>query len=103
MTRRLLINHKTVYEYDDAVPYSLLQLRLMPMDRPGQQIEDWRLDIEGGKIQVQYKDHHDNHLALVSLTPGTHQVVITCHGAVNVQDTQGVIGRHSGPALRTDR
>ena len=34
MTHQLLINHKTVYDYDAAVPYSLLQLRLMPMDRP---------------------------------------------------------------------
>jgi transglutaminase-like putative cysteine protease len=98
MTHRLLINHKTVYDYDAAVPYSLLQLRLTPRDRPGQQIEDWCLDIEGGKIQVQYKDHNDNHLTLVSLNPGTDQVVITCQGAVDVQDTQGVIGRHSGPA-----
>jgi transglutaminase-like putative cysteine protease len=98
MTHQLFIDHKTIYNYDAAVPYSLLQLRLMPMDRPGQKIEDWRLDIEGGKIQVEYKDHHQNQLTLVSLNHGSDQVAIICRGVVNVQDTQGITGRHHGPA-----
>lgn len=97
MTHRLLIKHKTVYDYDAAVRYGLLQLRLIPMNSLGQRTEEWNLYIEGGKIQVQYKDHHDNQVALVSLNPGTNRVAVTCQGAVSVQDQQGIIGRHQGP------
>lgn len=98
MTHRLLIDHNTVYDYDSAVPYALLQLRLIPKNRSSQQIEDWKLNIEGGKIQVQYNDYNDNHVALVSLNPGTEKVVVNCQGTVNAHDTQGIIGHHQGPA-----
>jgi transglutaminase-like putative cysteine protease len=93
----LRVDHTTHYRYDAPVGYALQQLRLTPKDRPGQQrIHDWTIEVEGGEKQLHYVDHHGNGVDLIAVHGGDAELVIRCHGAVELLTTDGVIGAHRG-------
>lgn len=94
----LRILHRTRSVYDNPVGYGLLQLRMTPKPRPSQQVLNWKTVIEGGKIEAEFDDQHTNRVHLVSIEPGHSEVTITCEGEVDVRDTAGVVGPHSGYA-----
>ncbi len=94
---KLRVEHITRYQYDSPVSYALQQLKLTPKDRPGQQhIIDWAIDIEGGAQQLHYTDHHGNGVDLIAVHGGTSELVIRCHGAIELETWDGVIGQHRG-------
>ncbi len=93
---RLRIHHQTSYDYDAPVQYALQQLRLRPKADHGQKILDWSLAIEGGRLELEFEDQHHNHVDLVGIDPGHHQVRITCEGEIETTDNAGVIGQHKG-------
>jgi len=93
---RLKIHHQTSYDYDTPVQYALQQLRLRPKSGHGQNILDWNLTIEGGRLELGFEDQHHNHVDLVGIYPGHHQVSIVCEGEVETTDNAGVIGTHGG-------
>ena len=93
---RLRIHHQTNYDYDTPVQYALQQLRLRPKSGHGQNILDWKLTIEGGQLELEFEDQHHNHVDLVGIDPGHHQVRIVCEGEVETTDNAGVIGAHGG-------
>ncbi|WP_368073611.1 transglutaminase N-terminal domain-containing protein [Tateyamaria omphalii] len=93
---RLKINHKTHYTYDAPVPYGLQQIRLRPKSRPGQVVEDWQIDVTGGKVEVSFEDEHANSVDLLSFTPGQSEIEITCSGTVDVEDKSGIVGPQGG-------
>ena len=93
---RLRIHHKTSYDYDIPVQYALQQLRLRPKSDHGQKVIDWKLGIEGGRHELEFEDQHNNHVDLVSIDAGHHQVRIVCEGEVETVDNAGVIGQHNG-------
>ncbi len=93
---RLKIHHQTSYDYDVPVQYGLQQLRLRPKSGHGQQILAWDLSIEGGRVELEFEDQHRNHVDLVGIDPGHHQVRIVCEGEVETADNAGVIGQHRG-------
>jgi len=92
----LRILHKTRSVYDNPVGYGLLQLRMTPKPRPSQQVLNWRTVIEGGKVEAEFDDQHANHVHLVSMEAGHSELTITCEGEVDVRDTAGVVGPHTG-------
>jgi transglutaminase-like putative cysteine protease len=92
----LKISHTTSYHYDAPVPYALQQLRLRPKSRASQTVLSWSVDIDGGRKQVSFEDEHANTVDLISLDPGARDIVIHCSGEVEVTDTAGVIGKHTG-------
>ena len=94
---RLRVEHTTSYQYDAPVSYALQQLKLMPKDRPGQQrVIDWTIDVEGGEQQLHYTDHHGNGVDLIGVAGGARELVIRCHGEVELETWDGVIGPHRG-------
>lgn len=94
---RLRVEHVTRYQYDTPVGYALQQLRLTPKDRPGQQlIEHWAIEVEGGEPQLHYTDHHGNGIDLIAVQGGVRELVIRCHGEVELITFDGVIGAHRG-------
>lgn len=92
----LNISHRTSYQYERPVNYGLQQLRLVPKSRQEQEVISWNMEIEGGKPEVEYLDHHMNHVTMVSLEPDTTQIVVTSHGVVDTKNFNGIIGRHGG-------
>ena len=95
---RLHIVHRTSYHYDTPMPYALQRLRMIPKDSAGQRVIRWTTDVEGGTKQVEYYDHHNNHVELFSFNPDQHEVVIQCEGEIETSNHAGMVGQHGGSA-----
>ncbi|MCA8870111.1 MAG: transglutaminase family protein [Rhodobacteraceae bacterium] len=95
---QLLINHSTHYHYDRPVDYALQKVRLHPVASPMQNVSDWSVAIDGGKIEASYSDHYGNHTDLVSVDVGAQSITITASGTVNTTDTAGILGKVYGRA-----
>lgn len=94
----LEINHVTQYGYDQPVDYALQKVRLRPQTNPLQSIEDWDVNVDGGRIETSYSDHYGNHVHLVSAEPGTQQMKLTARGTATTVDGAGVLGKVYGRA-----
>ena len=93
---RLAVRHETRYRFDPPLAHGLQRLRLSPKESHGQSVRAWRMALTGGKVEVAYEDHNANHVTLISLLPGTDELVISCEGVVDTSDRAGVVGRHVG-------
>ena len=94
---RLFVEHITRYQYDSPVSYALQQIKLTPKDRPGQQrVHGWTIEVEGGAQQLHYADHHGNGVDLIAVQGGASELVVRCHGEVELETWDGVIGAHRG-------
>ena len=93
---RLKILHTTTYHFDRPVPYGLQQLRLIPKSRSGQTVLNWTMEIEGGRAETEYTDHHQNRVSLISFDSDATSIVVHCEGEVETADMAGVTGRHGG-------
>jgi transglutaminase-like putative cysteine protease len=93
---RLNIRHTTQYEYAEPVPYGVLRLRLTPLTHPTQQVIDWTLAVEGGKLEFTYADAWGNRTDLITVARGASAISVTCAGTIDTADTAGVF-RPSGP------
>jgi transglutaminase-like putative cysteine protease len=92
----LKIRHETHYIFDAPIPYGLQKLRMTPKSRAGQTVISWATDIEGGKLELTYVDHHNNQVDLVSASPGTREIRIVTQGEVETADNAGVVGAQGG-------
>jgi transglutaminase-like putative cysteine protease len=92
----LKIKHRTHYRFEQPVPYGLQRLRLIPKENAAQSIVRWETNIEGGKVEADYTDYHNNHILLVSIDRGATEIVVGCDGEVKTNDTAGILGRHGG-------
>ena len=92
----LTIYHKTTYFFDEPIQYALQQIRLTPKSRQGQKVLDWQIEIQGGKKELEFDDHHNNRVVLFSLDAGCEKIELRANGRVETSDTAGVTGRHGG-------
>lgn len=95
---QLTVRHVTEYAYGHPVHFALQQVRLRPQDAAIQMVENWDIEIEGGKIETSYRDHYGNLVDLVSAVPGTQKLIIVASGTVETRDSAGVYGRIYGRA-----
>ena len=95
---RLKISHQTSYHYESPVRYALQQLRLTPKSNRSQKIISWTTSVDGGREELEFTDHNNNRVVLVSFEEGCRSVHIGCEGEVETEDTAGIIGKHGGYA-----
>ncbi len=93
---RLRIHHASRYRYTSPLAYGLVQIRQVPKSCAGQQVLAWTLNVQGGRIEAEYEDQHANTVHLVSLLPGTDELVIVSEGEVDIDDRAGMVGAHRG-------
>lgn len=93
---RLKIEHTSTYHFEEPPSYGLQQLRLTPKSRPGQDVLDWAMEIEGGQIETQFTDQHSNEVTLISLDPQVTNIRVHCTGEVETEDHHGVVGKQRG-------
>jgi transglutaminase-like putative cysteine protease len=93
---RLAIHHLTRYYFDNPVAYGLQRLRLTPKSTSGQRVVEWRMTVEGARVEAEYEDQNHNRTTLISVIPETRELTVTCRGMVETDDNAGVIGRHAG-------
>ena len=94
----LSISHTTEYAYSAPVDYALQKVRLRPLSSVMQVVEQWDVEIDGGKIEASYLDHYGNNIDLVSITPGGTSLSIRASGQVSTLNTTGVLGQVLGRA-----
>ncbi len=95
---RLKIAHVTHYQYDAPTPYGLQQLRLTPSPRPGLNVLNWTLSVDGARTEAEFRDHHDNVVRLTGMESDRVELTVRCEGEVETFDRAGVIGTHVGRA-----
>ena len=93
---RLKILHNTHYRFAQPVPYGLQRVRLIPKENASQKILSWNTHIDGGQVEADYTDYHNNHILLVRIDDGATEIALRCEGEVETQDNHGIIGRHGG-------
>ncbi|MEM6579370.1 MAG: transglutaminase family protein [Pseudomonadota bacterium] len=94
----LKISHTTRYRFDAPVTYGLQQLRKTPKSYRAQKVLAWSTNLSGGQQELVFEDFHRNRVELVSLQPDIDELIIRSEGEVEMTDTQGIVGPHSGPA-----
>ena len=94
----LHISHTTQYTFDAPPSYGLQQIRLTPKQSKGQSYEDWSVSVKGASIQTQFLDHNQNQVHLIKIDEGALHVTVKSEGTVHVEDIDGVVGQHKGPA-----
>jgi transglutaminase-like putative cysteine protease len=90
----LSIHHITEYLFDQPVHYALQRLKLRPKDGAGQNIINWQLVVDGGKVEAELDDPHNNHVTLISVDEGRTAITVSCQGQVETADNHGILGRH---------
>jgi transglutaminase-like putative cysteine protease len=95
---KLRIRHTTRYRFDNPVSYGLQQLRKTPKTSHQQSVLSWSTDVEGGRKEVSYEDHHHNVVELLSFDRNTREMLVTSAGEVEITQIDGIVGRHIGPA-----
>lgn len=94
----LTIHQTTRYSFETPVQYGLQQLRVTPKTSYSQKVWQWSTRIEGGRKEVSFEDHHRNTTDLISFAPETHELAVISEGEVDIQDTGGILGAHTGRA-----
>ena len=92
----LKVSHRTLYSYDAPVPYALQRLRLSPRDGHTQTVLSWSIEVVGATEEVGFLDQFGNDTRLVSVSGDPHTIEITASGEVEVRETAGVTGAHTG-------
>jgi transglutaminase-like putative cysteine protease len=92
---RLTVRHITRYQYDEPVPYSLLQVRLTPKTQAGQSILHWQTKVEGGRKELEFDDQHGNRVVLVSVDNDVRDLSIHSEGEVETTSGNGIFGEHT--------
>ncbi|WP_424986466.1 transglutaminase family protein [Microbulbifer sp. S227A] len=95
---KLRIRHVTRYQFGDPVRYGLQQLRKTPKSSHGQTVLNWTTQVEGGRKELAYEDHHHNTVELLSIDRNAGLLVVSSEGEVEITQTDGIVGRHPGPA-----
>ena len=93
---RLSVHHTTRYRFAQPVARGLQRLRMKPKTGRGQEVLEWRMELDGAKLEAEYNDQHNNWIALISATPGTSVIAITCSGLIETADEGGMLGLHRG-------
>ncbi len=91
---RLSIRHVTTYSFGGGAAHGLQQVRKWPKSGNGQLVHSWDTAIEGGTVELEYDDHHNNRVQLISFERGSEALTITSQGDVEVEQTNGVVGPH---------
>jgi transglutaminase-like putative cysteine protease len=93
---RLHIIHSTTYRYDEPVPYSLQELRLIPASGPTQDVVSWETSMEGATRQVLFEDQFTNRVELIRVDAGQTEIHVRAEGEVDTTDTAGIVGPQQG-------
>lgn len=95
---RLSIAHTTRYAFKSPVSYGLQQVRKTPKSYRAQRVVAWSTELSGGKRELTFEDFHRNRVELISLQPDIDELIIRSEGEVEMTETHGIVGPHSGPA-----
>lgn len=86
---RIVVRHRTVYNYDHPIRYSTQYLRLTPRSNPSQRIIRW--NVEGQGRLTSWTDGFGNHTHTLVCDEIVSQIAISANGIVETSDLNGVL------------
>ena len=89
---KLNIAHKTEYSFEYGLLGGIQQIRKTPVSSNSQNVSKWSLSFIGAKHELEFVDQFNNHVNLISIEPGTRNLIIECSGCVIVTDKSGILG-----------
>jgi transglutaminase-like putative cysteine protease len=88
---RLLINHRTEYRFTEPQARVVQMLRMTPDSHVGQNIVDWRIDIDcDGRLKPS-RDGFGNLISMLYLEGPVDRIGLTVTGEVLTEDRAGVV------------
>ncbi len=95
---RIQVRHTTRYRYETPTHYSVQRLHLTPRDYAGQRVREWHLDLPERARTLSYEDAFGNIVSLVTLASEHDSIEIVARGAVDREDTAGIVRGAPSPA-----
>lgn len=91
---QLTIVHDTIYRYGQAAHMIIQALRMWPAPSAGQTIINWRVDVDGKRLQPTCDDGFGNPVATHTIDRSIETLRLSVRGLVNTRDLNGVFGDH---------
>ncbi len=88
---RLLIRHRTEYRFTEPQARVVQMLRMTPDSHIGQNIVDWRIDVDCDARLKQSRDGFGNIISMIYLQGPIERVGLSVTGEVLTEDRAGVI------------
>jgi transglutaminase-like putative cysteine protease len=95
---QLQIIHDTTYRYGEAASLIIQALRMWPAATPGQTVKDWRVAVDGKRLQPTCTDGFGNPVATHTIDRSVETVQLSIRGEVTTHERHGVHG-HASEAL----
>jgi transglutaminase-like putative cysteine protease len=89
---RLQIVHDTRYRYGQAPSLIVQALRMWPAPAPGQEVREWRVEVDGRPLRPSCVDGFGNPVATHTIDRSVDSVRIRLRGQADTRDLQGVHG-----------
>ena len=86
---RIVVRHRTVYNYDHPIRYSTQYLRLTPRSNPSQRIIRW--NVEGQGRLTPWADGFGNQAHTLVCDEIVSQIAVSANGIVETTDLNGVL------------
>ena len=86
----LKITQKIIYEIDGTINFGFNKLLLTPPNNENQKILDWKIDIQGGKKELNSKDQFGNQIELVSIQNNSKKIEYNIFGKVETKSNFGI-------------
>lgn len=88
---RIRVRHATTYAYDEPA-YGVIQaLRVSPSNHDGQQVLNWRVDVDVDGFLRESRDAFGNLLHLFYAEGAVNRLTVRVTGEVEVRETAGVV------------
>lgn len=88
---RLNVSHRSTYKYEPAAARVSLRLKLFPSVYDGQNVESWRVTINGDPLEPIYVSGYGDDVALWNCHDPIEAVVVMAEGTVVTSDRAGVV------------
>ncbi|MFC5526346.1 transglutaminase domain-containing protein [Rhodanobacter ginsengisoli] len=89
---QLHIVHDTTYRYDQAANLIIQALRMWPAPSNGQVVKEWRVAVDGKRLQPTCVDGFGNPVATHAIDRSVESVRLSVRGRVDTRDLHGVHG-----------
>ena len=86
----LKITQKIIFEIDGTINFGFNKLLLTPQNNENQKILDWKIDIKGGKKELNSKDQFGNQIELVSIQNNSKKIEYNIFGKVETKSNFGI-------------
>lgn len=88
---RLFIHHRTDYSFSEPQARLIQMLRLTPTSHEGQNVVDWRIDIDCDARLKQSRDGFGNEVTMLYVDGPIERIGLTVSGEVLTEDRAGLV------------